>query len=212
MTGCRQARSKICRSLQACYDLNVAKLTDKRRHWIEAYLGEALFNATEAARIAGYAHPNVAAARIVKASAVREAIEERLADLAMSADEVIARLSEQGRATVADFVTINPDGDRVSIDPGVVEQRGHLIKKIKANTTVKFSKKGDQIEYTTIEIELYDAQRALALLAKVHGLMQERVEHTGAIDFTLKVRYGDPDARTDGQTKKPPLLAAPDSE
>lgn len=56
-----------------------------------------------------------------------------------------------------------------------------------------------------------------ALLADIAAEMGERIkpleiEHAGEVALTLKVQYGDPDARTDGQTKEPPLLAAPDPE
>lgn len=43
-------------------------------------------------------------------------------------------------------------------------------------------------------------------------LAKERLEHSGALDVTFKVEYGDPDHASKRPTKKPPPLAAPDPE
>ena len=42
------------------------KLTPKRQQFVDAYTGEAMGNATEAARIAGYAHPGEEGYRLLK--------------------------------------------------------------------------------------------------------------------------------------------------
>lgn len=50
------------------------KLTPKRQRFVEAYTGEAMGNATEAARIAGYAKPHPEGSRLLRIATVAEAV------------------------------------------------------------------------------------------------------------------------------------------
>ncbi len=43
-------------------------------------------------------------------------------------------------------------------------------------------------------------------------LAKERLEHSGELDITFKVEYGDPDKPSKNPTKKPPSLPAPNKE
>ncbi|MBM3149599.1 MAG: terminase small subunit, partial [Chloroflexi bacterium] len=124
----------------------MAKLTDKQRLFVEAYLE--CWNATEAARQAGY-KGNYATLRTIGCQNltklnIREQISERLKAKAMSADEVLMRLAEQARGDISEFIRSGG-----VIDWEAVKHRGHLIKKI-CHTAGKQS-----------SIELYDAQSAL---------------------------------------------------
>ena len=51
-------------------------MNDKRRAFVAAYLGAARLNASEAARIAGYATPGVEGHRLLKIDEIQEAIAE----------------------------------------------------------------------------------------------------------------------------------------
>lgn len=152
-------------------------LSYKRRAFVEAYLQT--WNQTEAARIAGYKNPEVMGCRLMKVKGVADAVERRLSEAAMSADEVLARLSQQASADISDFLT-----ESGGIDWQKVKEKGFLIKAI-------LHRKGQQSK-----IELYDAQSALALMGKHHKLFTERHEHSGpggkpiALDFSGNV---DPD-------------------
>ena len=53
------------------------QLTYKQRLFVSAYLGEANGNATEAARIAGYADPGIRGHELVKNSKIRAAIDAK---------------------------------------------------------------------------------------------------------------------------------------
>lgn len=136
------------------------KLTKKQKLWVEAYLET--WNATEAARRAGYSgDENALAVRgseNVRKRNLRKEIDRRLAEAAMSANEVLARLSEQATASFADFFDKwgHPKWDEI-------RARGHLIKKVYR------TKHGWRIE-------LHDSQRALELLAKHHALLTDRIE------------------------------------
>jgi len=51
------------------------KLTPKRQRFVDAYTGEAMGNATEAARIAGYAHPGEEGYRLLKNARVQAEVQ-----------------------------------------------------------------------------------------------------------------------------------------
>lgn len=82
----------------------------------------------------------------------------------MCADEVITRLAEQARGDIANFLVV--DGDDWALDLAAIKERGYLVKKIKQGPHGP-------------EIELYDAQAALALLGRTHGLFVDRQEISG---------------------------------
>lgn len=91
-------------------------------------------------------------------------VERRLKEAAMSADEVISRLSAQASGDMSDFVTFE-DGIKLPfIDLKKAFENGKmpLVKKL------KYDKDGH------IEFELYDAQAALRLLGQHYGLFTER--------------------------------------
>jgi phage terminase small subunit len=54
----------------------MAKLTYRRRTFVQYYCGQAGFNGTQAARLAGYAHPTMEGARLLANASVRAAVEE----------------------------------------------------------------------------------------------------------------------------------------
>jgi phage terminase small subunit len=135
-------------------------LSYKRRAFVEAYLQT--WNATEAARVAKYAHPGRQGHRLLKNVEIQKTIKARLAEMAMDADEVLVRLSQQATADISDFLK-----DGGGIDWQKVKEKGYLIKSI-------LHRKGQHAK-----IELYDAQSALALLGKHHRLFTERHEHSG---------------------------------
>lgn len=171
-------RSKLCNAPQGCvFDSGgdsegyIVALTKRRRAFVEHYLQ--CFNATEAAKRAEYS-PKTAYSighELLKIPEVSAAIEARLNELKMQADEVLVRLTDQARGSMADFVEVDESGD-VSFNLSAARDAKslHLVKKIK-----KTVKRGT-VNETTIEIELYDAQAALAHLARVHGLYQDKVQ------------------------------------
>jgi len=112
---------------------------------------------------------------------IREVIEARIAEKAMSADEALIRLADMARGNLADFVQ-----DYGAIDWEAVKAKGHLVKKI-SHTAGKQS-----------SIELYDAQSALEKIGRAHGLFVDRHEQTGEIVLKV-VRDG-----TDSQSETTP--------
>ncbi len=95
-------------------------LTPKQSQFIDEYLS--CFNASEAARRAGYS-PKTAqeqSSRLLSNAIIRAAIEARLRESAMSADEVLARLASQARLDGFSALEVYL---HVDIDPDTGEQR-----------------------------------------------------------------------------------------
>lgn len=145
------------------------KLTDKQRAFVDAYCGEAHFNATKAAKLAGYSGNrntlNSIGSQNLAKPAIREEIDRRLAAAGVTAQEVLSVLADQLRSSMDDFLTV-PEGSTVAlIDFDKIAAAGklHLIKRY------SWTQHGPRIE-------LYDAQRAAELLGKALGIWRERVE------------------------------------
>lgn len=124
------------------------------------------FNGTQAARRAGYQGNNnalaVTASRVLRYANVRKRISELLAANAMGSQEVLWRLGEQGRVNIAQFFKISQGGD-VSLNWAAIRKHGYLIKSI---TWTKYGPR----------VELHDAQKALELIGKNHGLFTDKQE------------------------------------
>lgn len=138
-------------------------LTKRRKLFIEEYLE--CWNGSEAARRAGYAHPGVEACRLLKNAEIQEAINDRLAEKCMSADEVLLRLADMARGDIRDFVLVGEKGSW-TIDWETVKGKTHIIKK------AYDTKHG-------LSFELYDAQAALEKIGRAHGIFKSVHEHTG---------------------------------
>ena len=142
-------------------------------------------NATKAAEEAGYAHPNTQGPRLLKNDKIREAIDEFFHAQEMSAKEVVARLSNQARGSLADFIRfpVNEHGEDIwGIDPHLdlrKAQRANkldLIKKFKQKRTTRIDKDGAETQDEYTEIELYDAQAALVQVGRYHGLFTDKMD------------------------------------
>jgi hypothetical protein len=142
-------------------------LTDKQRLFIEHYLSNGL-NGADAARRAGYSEDTARfqASRLLTNVNIRAEIDRRLAEVAMGANEVLARLTAQARADMGDFIKVDKRG-KVSLDLKRAQREGllHLVHKL---GPTQFGMK----------LELYDAQAALALLGKAHKLFDQAAAGT----------------------------------
>lgn len=139
-------------------------MTRKQRKWLAEYLK--CWNATEAARRAGYKWPNkIGPANLAK---LAPQIRERLDEAAMTADEALARLAERARFDVSPYISLT-DG-RLVLDLARLVDDGHgrHVKSIKATAH------GDIVEF-------YDGQECLILMAKHHGLLSDKAELSGEV-------------------------------
>lgn len=141
-------------------------LSEKHQAFVNAYLSNG-FNGTRAAIEAGYSEKTARqqAARLLTYANIAAAVKQGLTEHAMPSFEVLARLADQARSTMEDF--LDESGD-IDLKKAREQGRLHLIK------TRAITKEGERIE-------LYSAQSALELLAKHHALLTENVNVSGEL-------------------------------
>ncbi len=132
-------------------------LGPKRRMFIEAYLK--CWNASEAARQAGYRLPGLAGHRLLKNDTIKAEIDRRIAEEAMGADEVLQRLRDQAKFDPTPYMDSR---GAVDIDALKAAGLGHLIKLVRPGRIPT--------------VEFHDGQVALLHLGKHHKLFTEKVE------------------------------------
>lgn len=150
-------------------------MSEKQEVWLAEYLQS--FNATDAAKKAGYKWPNKYGAQLKKKFAAE--IESELRERVMSAEEALARLSDMARADISDFLHV--DGNYVAVDISNAKNAGktHLIKKYKGR-----SKNSGE------EIELHDSKDALKTLLQVYGRLRNNVNIDWRIEIVEYLRNG----------------------
>lgn len=136
-------------------------LTAKQALFIEHYLQ--CWNATEAARRAGYSEDSVRqiGAENLTKPYIAEEVKRRIDELTMKTDEALLRLTKQARSTMADFVKLFPGVNMPMIDWHAAAANGALdvVKEI----TIKDGE---------ISFKLYDAQSALVHIIKQRQLLE----------------------------------------
>lgn len=169
----------------------MSELTGKQQIFVDSYLSNG-FNATEAARQAGYKGNDNALAvqgyENLRNPKIATIVQERLNESAMSANEVLARLSAIARGDVNDG--LNEDGKFDLKKLRRLKKTG-LLKKIKSKRTSKqvdTLAQGDEdnremletsLVYEEVEFEMYSAHEALRDLGKYHKLLNDRHEISG---------------------------------
>lgn len=160
-------------------------LRGKQAAFVECYV-ICNFNGTAAARMAGYRGNDATLAAIAYENLnkphIKAAIERKMKALTMAADEVLLRISQQAAVGYAAY--LRPDGT-VDLTRLLADGMGHLIKGFKHT---KFG----------VEVEFFDAQKALGLLGKHHGLFgangrEDNPVHIKVVglDEALNRIYGD---------------------
>ena len=139
-------------------------LTPKQRFFVECYLQS--WNARESAEKAGYGSPNKTGTRLTHNPEVAALINERLKELGASADEVIVRLTNQARAKLGDYLTIDPLTGKAEINWDRVLIDNDAVKKI------SYTRHGTPV------LELYAKQRALEILGRYARLDDADNSHT----------------------------------
>lgn len=167
--------------------------TAKEKLFVNAYLTDAKFVGSTAARMAGYNAGSdlafrVIASNVMKKPRIRAAINEAFESLTMPKFEILFRLARIASGSLEDV--LNDDGE-FDIDVARDRDTAHLLKKIQITrdvVEVKASSNetpdGDEtiersIFKETIKFEIHDPLRALELLGKHSKLFADKIEVTG---------------------------------
>lgn len=167
----------------------MAKLTDKQHEFVAAYLGKAARNATEAARIAGYKHPNKdGPANLVKhgiAEAIAAWREEVKQEAITEQGYRIARLADIERRYVQLIQERAEDMDGETAGGGT----GLLVRQRKM---LGGAEHGYEItEYVADTAVTKEIRETLKHAAQEIGDWAERQEHTGKDGAPLFVFFGE---------------------
>lgn len=157
-------------------------LTPLQQAFINAYIGEAHFNGTEAARRAGYTGSYatlraVAYENLTKPYIAAE-VKRRLSALNVGPEESLARTTKRARATLADFYRLERDKD------GLVTYATFSIEEAFNNGAIHNAKRIKKGKYGW-EVELSDPAAADQLLLRVHGLLKD-AEQELTVEETLE--------------------------
>lgn len=163
------------------------KLTNREILFREEYIR--CWNAAASARAAGYSAKTAREIgyKLLTKVHIQEAIEERLAQIRMTTNEIYARLTAQASASLANMIEpyaipiLDRDhkkvGERQSIrlKDEALEKYGHLIKSISPTANGDF------------KVELYSAQTALELMGKTYSLFADRDDKGNVIQPAVNV-------------------------
>lgn len=185
-------------------------MTPKQQRFRDEYLVD--LNAARAYRAAGYAgSDNVCAVEGHKllrnpkiAAAVAEAMAKRAARTEITADRVLAELAKIGFADMRKLMRWTGNIPKMDLDDA--EESGEVTISV-ANFVQLFD--SDEIDDDiavciseisqtkdgALKVKLHDKQAALVTLARHLGMLNVKVEHTGAVDVNHKVQ-ADADAFT----------------
>ena len=161
--------------------------TKKQRVFIDEYI--TCWNASEAARRAGYSKKtaySIGQENLNKPE-IKAEIDDRLASIHMSSEEVLKEFADIARCDMGDFVD-----DNMIVDMKKARAAGltKMIRKIKQKTITHQAKSesDEDREVHDMEIELYPRDKALEILGKYHGLFKEQVDVTsGGQKLTIRL-------------------------
>lgn len=158
-------------------------LNDKQELFINEYLK--CFNATRAAIAAGYKETSArdAGSRLLTNTDIHARVQERLAEAAMTANEVLFHLTEIARGDMDNLVDTNGNPDIVSAR---ANNKTRLIKKIRSRSITT-----EESDINETEIETHDRIKALELLGKAHRLFVDKTEITGSSGGAIEIKQID---------------------
>jgi phage terminase small subunit len=159
------------------------RMNTKQEAFVNEYLKD--HNGTQAAIRAGYSKRSATAeaSRLLTNDNISGAIKARIAEKTMSADEVLTRLADIARGDITDLMDVTSMGFTIDLTgdgEGGKNPHTKLIKKIKQKVTTHIAKNesDEDREVVETEIELYSAQDALNTIAKLNGMITDKVDLT----------------------------------
>ena len=137
-------------------------LSDGEKAFVTAYLGRARFNASEAARQAGYAWPEKQSWQLRHRTDVAQVIEAELKRRAMGQGEILETLSQIARRPGAAWFKVSSRG-AVTVNMKAAQEAGLLDLA----EGFDYNKQGKLI------VKMPSRMEALNLLAKAQGMLKE---------------------------------------
>jgi len=153
----------------------------KQQVFLEEYL--CCWNATEAAKRAGYKHPNKQGPRLLVHVGIQEAVQKRLQEKHMSADEVLARVAEIARGIGSEYFDEDGNFDFLKARD---DDKMHLVHSVARTDGEKSS---------SLKVEIYDALTALNMMGKNLKLWNE--DQKPVIPSEITVRFVKSDEQKD---------------
>lgn len=162
----------------------------KHKVFVEEYCtgwqGGAKYDAQRAAEVAGYEGPSTGAA-LLRRQDIREAVDKRFAELALTTGEILSRFADVAVSTPGEIVVKDAHGN-LRIDPDAVIRNRRFISEF------GFDQNGNP------KIKFHSPQEALRDLAKAHGMFRENVQVTGGgVPAELVVSFVRPDPVPEGE-------------
>lgn len=161
-------------------DSDTSTLDPQHIAFINAYF-DLGFNGTRAAIAAKYSRKTARqqASRLLTKADIRAEIDRRLEEDAMGRSEVLARLAQEARGDMRDFIGMS--SRELAKHPD-----GNLIKKYKntitTTTVTTVDAEGNPVIEKTVEekidLELYDAQAAKIQIGRHHSLFTDKTDLT----------------------------------
>ena len=149
--------------------MSLSELPEFDQNFVYEYVKD--FNGTRAAERAGHQGNDnvlaVTASRLLRNAKVRAAIREILDANAMTANEVLSRLTDTARLDLSRYFIKKRGKHYINLDAIQADGLGHVVKEI------SYDAKGHQV------VKFDDRQNALIQLGRAHGLFTDRTEHTG---------------------------------
>lgn len=141
-------------------------LNPKQQLFVSEYLK--CFNATKAAKAAGYAPNRQQGSRLLSNADIKQALQEAFTENVMTPEEVLMHLSVIARADI-DMVV----DSKGNLDLAKAQEYGasNLIRKVESRTITT-----EDSDIAEGKIEMYDRVRALELLAKYHDLLTTHIK------------------------------------
>lgn len=160
-------------------------MSDRQTAFVEAYVRNGQ-NGTRAAIEAGYAEGSarVQASRLLTNADIRAAIDDGLRARRDSAEMLRAKIEAEllaiAMSDLRDVASWGEDTLTLIDSASLTDAAAKALREVVATTT--HSEHGTT---NRLHVKQHDKLKALQLLAKMNGLVQDRVEHSGTVGLTL---------------------------
>lgn len=153
-------------------------LTDQQRRFVYEYVKD--LNKSQAAIRAGYSKESAGGIgwQLMEVPAIQTAV-DKLLDIDLSKQKTL------GKRALKEWMSLAFSNAQDFADIVVPQQLKEMPRELTAavqevRTTTRKDHRSDEIE-TTVNLRLYNKEKSLENLAKIAGLLIDRVEHSGSI-------------------------------